>query len=82
MTDTEMLDWLQKNAKGYGLGWVCRNSTSGRGLRLHETSSTDAQPTIRDAIAAFMKESSTSLGRIAGKHDSVDDFVESQKDKA
>jgi hypothetical protein len=55
-SDTEMLDWLQKNAKGYGLGWICRNSHIGRGLRLHETSQSDAQPTVREAIRAFMEE--------------------------
>lgn len=55
-TDTEMLNWLEKNAEGYGWGWVCRNSISGRGLRLHETSRSDARPTVREAIVTAMKE--------------------------
>lgn len=36
-TDKEILDWLDANMKGYGNGWICRDSTMGRGLRLHET---------------------------------------------
>jgi len=55
-SDTEMLDWLGKNAKGYGHGWICRNSTTGRGLRVHETTDADALPSVREAIAAAMKE--------------------------
>lgn len=54
-TDTEMLDWLQKNCKNYGKGWICRNSTYGRGLRVHETAREDAQETIRKAIATAME---------------------------
>lgn len=53
-TDEEMLDWLQENMKGYGKGWVCRDSCCGRGLRVHETSQDDAKPTIREAIATAM----------------------------
>lgn len=55
-SDTEMLDWLQANTKGYGKGWICRNSISGRGLRVHETSIPEAVPTVRDAIAIAMRE--------------------------
>lgn len=54
-SDTEMLNWLQMNTKGYGLGWVCRNSDHGRGLRLHETSRKGAKAIVRDAIAEAMK---------------------------
>lgn len=50
-SDTEMLDWLQENTKGYGSGWICRDSFTGRGLRVHETSLSGAKPTIREAIA-------------------------------
>lgn len=38
MNDKELLDWLQKHATGYGHGWICRLSSNGRGMRLHETS--------------------------------------------
>lgn len=56
-TDTEMLDWLESHARGYGDGWVCRNSGTGRGLRLHETTRTDAKRTVREAIIdAMIKE--------------------------
>jgi hypothetical protein len=47
--DAERLDWLQ--AQGFaGLGWVARNSTTGRGYRLHQ----DAAGCVRarDAIDA------------------------------
>lgn len=53
-TDTEMLDWLQDRTKGYGKGWVCRDSITGRGMRLHETSKQDAKGTVRKAILAAM----------------------------
>lgn len=39
-TDQELLDWLQSQTKGYGNGWVCRVSNTGRGMRLHETTGT------------------------------------------
>lgn len=54
MTDTELLNWLDKNAKGYGKGWICRDSTTGRGLRIHETGIPNATPNIRDTIRAFI----------------------------
>lgn len=55
-TDEEILNWLDKNTKGYGRGWICRNSTTGRGMRLHETTSTGAKSTVREAIVDAMKE--------------------------
>ena len=55
MTDTELLNWLDEHAAGYGNGWICRNSTTGRGLRLHETSDPDASPTVREAILFFIE---------------------------
>lgn len=50
-TDKEMLDWLDKNMRGYGKGWICRDSSTGRGLRLHEHSGDRTKPTVREAIA-------------------------------
>lgn len=50
-----MLDWLQENTRGYGRGWICGDSSIGRGLRLHETSDRDASKTVREAIATAMK---------------------------
>ena len=47
-----LLDGLQAMTKGYGRGWICRNSTTGRGMRLHETSQPDAKPTVREALRA------------------------------
>lgn len=63
-TDKEMLDWLDSQTTGYGIGLVFRMSTRGRGWRLHETSSVRSNapypmPTVREAIASAMdKESS------------------------
>ena len=54
-SDTEMLDWLDKNAKGYGNGWVCRDSVCGLGLRLHETSDEESYPNVRTAIYQAMR---------------------------
>ena len=54
MRDTERLDWLQAQSKGYGNGWVCRNSISGRGMRLHETGG-EAAGDVRAAIDAAME---------------------------
>lgn len=50
--DSERIDWLQAQKKGYGNGWIVRDSTRGRGMRLHETSRGGAQPTVRAAIDA------------------------------
>ena len=50
--DAERLDALQSMTTGYGIGWVLRLSTSGRGMRLHETSAGTAFATVRAAIDA------------------------------
>lgn len=50
--DTERLDWLEAQARGYGRGWIFRESTSGRGMRLHETTRVGASLTARFAIDA------------------------------
>ncbi len=55
ISDTAMLDWLQLQTRGYGLGWICRDSFTGRGMRLHETNLPDAKGTVREAILAAMK---------------------------
>jgi hypothetical protein len=55
-TDTERIDWLQSHAHGYGGGWMLRNSTDGRGLRLHETELPGATPDVRAAIDRFIDE--------------------------
>lgn len=56
MSDTDILDWLERNATGYGNGWICRMSTTGRGLRLHETSDPEASPTPREAVEKAARE--------------------------
>jgi hypothetical protein len=59
MDDTQRLDWLEKQAVGYGNGWIVRMSFSGRGMRLHETSRAGAAKTPRDAIDMAMSFSET-----------------------
>jgi hypothetical protein len=58
--DANRLDFLQSTTKGYGVGWILRESTSGRGMRLHETEnvckSVFAKPTVREAIDAYMNK--------------------------
>lgn len=56
VTDTERLDWLQSQTAGYGGGWVARQSSTGRGFRLHESSHPDARPTVREAIDLAMQQ--------------------------
>ncbi len=53
-TDTERLDWLQSQTRGYGKGWICRNSSMGRGMRLHETTFELTTGTVREAIDRAM----------------------------
>ena len=55
-TDTERLDYMQKLTVGYGLGWKLRMSSTGRGLRLHETGALNAVPDIREAIDKYLDE--------------------------
>lgn len=52
--DAERLDALQKLTTGYGKGWMLRMSTTGRGLRLHETSQDGAVRDIREAIDNYI----------------------------
>ena len=48
--DAERLDYVQSITKGYGKGWVLRNSNTGRGMRLHETGEPTGNPSVREAI--------------------------------
>jgi hypothetical protein len=51
LRDAERLNWL--NSKG--ANWICRDSTTGRGWRLHQTSREDVSATVRDAIDNAME---------------------------
>ncbi len=54
--DQERLDFLQKltDNKVYTGKVILRNSATGRGWRLHETSHAAATISVRDAIDEFM----------------------------
>lgn len=56
ITDKQRLDWLEK--QGDGSNWVARQSTTGRGYRLHNTTRMDYEghPTVRQAIDAAMQK--------------------------
>jgi len=56
--DRERLDWLESQTGDQHLGWICRDSTTGRGWRLHECQSQwdgRAQPNVRAAISLAMQ---------------------------
>jgi len=57
-TDTELLDFLQEqtNKAVYTGTVVCRDSITGRGWRLLESSVEDAVPDVRQAIINYMKK--------------------------
>ena len=57
-TDTELLDYLQylTSQKKYTGRVVLRNSMTGRGWRLHETSRDDGIRDVRMAIANYMQQ--------------------------
>lgn len=50
--DKERLDFLERN----GEGWLCRNSSMGRGWRLHQTDSEGRCVTARRAISKAMEK--------------------------
>lgn len=56
MTDKERLDKLDLLTKGYGNGWILRESINGRGMRLHESSKDGTSKTVREAIDAFIED--------------------------
>ncbi len=62
-TDTEILDFLQKltDQKKYTGKIVLRNSTTGRGWRLHETSRSEAVSDVRQAITNYINSSENTL---------------------
>ena len=61
-TDEELLNFLQKlnDEKLYTGKCVLRDSTTGRGWRLHETSGEDAVENVREAIENYMKQKGNS----------------------
>jgi hypothetical protein len=56
-SDTARLDKLQFLTKGHGNGWILRDSTTDRGMRLHETQLEGAVPDVREAIDNYDPES-------------------------
>ena len=61
ITDSERMDWIEKQSGGSP--WAARQSTMGRGFRLHNTLSGEAEclgfptaPTARKAIDAAMRK--------------------------
>lgn len=57
MDDTKLLDSLQEIGENFYAGsggWVCRESGTGRGLRLHQ-SVRKSKKSIRDAIKEFIE---------------------------
>ena len=48
--DIERMNKLQSLTTGYGKGWILRDSSTGRGTRLHETELDGATPDVREAI--------------------------------
>ena len=53
-SDKQLLDSLQDLTKDYGTGWVLRDSTNGRGMRLHETTYNEGVPDVRGAINKYL----------------------------
>ena len=60
-TDTELLDFLQKltDEKKYTGKVILRESTNGRGWRLHEHSGEKAVNNVRQAIIGYLKDCKT-----------------------
>jgi hypothetical protein len=56
LTDTKMLNWLDKQSGKYTGKVLFRWSSNGRGWRLHETDAEGAKPTVREAIQDAMKK--------------------------
>lgn len=54
-TDTELLDFLQRQTRD-GERWIARESTTGRGFRLHITTRPEGVPDVRDALLLAMVE--------------------------
>jgi len=50
------LNELEKYKTESGMGWICRMSPTGRGLRLHQTSMETAKPTAQEAVDDFLNE--------------------------
>lgn len=57
-TDTELLNYLQQETEkeDYTGRVICRQSTTGRGWRLHESSWCGSVTTVRQAIINFIEE--------------------------
>lgn len=54
MSDTDLLNELEFNATP-GMKWICRCSTIGRGLRLHQDPQMGKYDTPREAIRAYFE---------------------------
>ena len=65
-TDKERLDYLQtlNDRRVYTGKVVCRESTTGRGWRLHETSRLEGLESVRAAIDVAMAESVDEIAKI------------------
>jgi len=63
MSDKELLDSLEKNAEPFL--WICRDSATGRGLRLHQDPKDGVYQTPREAIRAYTVEKEARRHRIS-----------------
>jgi len=63
--DTKLLDFLQEqtNKSVYSGKVVCRNNTTGKGWRLHETYRSDGVSDVRQAITNFMQQENWRVGK-------------------
>jgi len=70
-TDTELLDFLQKltNERRYTGTVILRDSDTGRGWRLHETSGEGAVPDVRQAIENYIEQTGAHIDRWGGDID-------------
>lgn len=54
--DTDLLDALEELAVPEGMGWVMRESATGRGWRLLTSSRTPSYTTAREALKAWLAD--------------------------
>lgn len=67
--DSALLDELAKVGENLGERWICRRSTTGRGLRLHQTSS-------EKLIDGSYRQSLTGLPTFETPREAIEDFLE------
>lgn len=56
LSDTNILDWIQRQTRAHNMGWECNTGDKSQGFVLQNTHQSEPVLMVRDVIVTTMKE--------------------------